>query len=298
MSDPAASRPPGLWKRLRRAIGRRTGDETEVDPVDVIREREEAGETMERDQKDMILKVAAFDRLRVSDVMVPRSAIKAVEIDATLAEVTALFVEHQHSRLPIYRENLDAPVGMVHVKDALALIAPADGASPTPPGEKVLPKLKRDILYVPPSMKLPSLLLKMRTTRCHLALVVDEYGGTDGLVSIEDLVEEIVGEIDDEHDDEEAPQVVARGEGVWEADARVDIEDFEDETGADLTLEDEEDVDTLGGLVFALVGRVPARGEIVKHPSGMEFEVMDADPRRIRRLRVRMVKPAAEPGST
>jgi CBS domain containing-hemolysin-like protein len=252
---------------------------------------------MERDQKDMILKVAAFDRLRVSDVMVPRSAIKAVEIDATLAEVTALFVEHQHSRLPIYRENLDAPVGMVHVKDALALIAPADGSSPTPPGEKVLPKLKRDILYVPPSMKLPSLLLKMRTTRCHLALVVDEYGGTDGLVSIEDLVEEIVGEIDDEHDDEEAPQVVARGEGVWEADARVDIEDFEDETGADLTLEDEEDVDTLGGLVFALVGRVPARGEIVKHPSGMEFEVMDADPRRIRRLRVRMVKPAAEPGA-
>lgn len=295
MSDPAAPRPPGLWKRLRRALGRRPGDETEVDPMDVIREREEAGETMERDQKDMILKVAAFDRLRVSDVMVPRSAIKAVEVDATLAEVTALFVEHQHSRLPIYRENLDTPVGMVHVKDALALIAPLDGSAPTPQAERVLPKLKREILYVPPSMKLPSLLLRMRTTRCHLALVVDEYGGTDGLVSIEDLVEEIIGEIDDEHDDDEAPQLLARGDGVWEADARVDIEDFEEETGADLTLEDEEDVDTLGGLVFALVGRVPARGEIVKHPSGVEFEVMDADPRRIRRLRARIAAPAAEP---
>lgn len=297
MSDPAPSRAPGLWKRLRRALGRQPGDETEVNPADVIREREEAGETMERDQKDMILKVAAFDRLRVSDVMVPRSEIKAVEVDATLAELAALFVEHQHSRVPIYRETLDAPLGMVHVKDVLALLAPGEGASPAASGDKVLPRLKRDILYVPPSMKLPTLLLKMRTTRCHLALVVDEYGGTDGLVSIEDLVEEIVGEIDDEHDDEETSGIIARGDSVWEADARVDIEDFEDQTGCDLTLEDEEDVDTLGGLVFALVGRVPARGEIVKHPSGMEFEVVEADPRRIRRLRARWIRPSAEPAA-
>jgi CBS domain containing-hemolysin-like protein len=294
MSDPAPSRSPGLWKRLRRALGRRPGEDADVDPMEVIREREEAGETMERDQKDMILKVAAFDRLRVSDVMVPRSEIKAVEVDATLAEVAALFVEHQHSRVPIYRETLDAPVGMVHVKDVLALLAPGEGAIPAAGGDKILPKLKRDILYVPPSMKLPTLLLKMRTTRCHLALVVDEYGGTDGLVSIEDLVEEIVGEIDDEHDDEEASGIVSRGDGVWDADARADIEDFEEQTGCDLSLEDEEDVDTLGGLVFALVGRVPARGEIVKHPSGMEFEVMEADPRRIRRLRARWVRPAAD----
>lgn len=294
MSDPAPSRSPGLWKRLRRALGRRPGEDADVDPMEVIREREEAGETMERDQKDMILKVAAFDRLRVSDVMVPRSEIKAVEVDATLAEVAALFVEHQHSRVPIYRETLDAPVGMVHVKDVLALLAPGEGAIPAAAGDKILPKLKRDILYVPPSMKLPTLLLKMRTTRCHLALVVDEYGGTDGLVSIEDLVEEIVGEIDDEHDDEEASGIVSRGDGVWDADARADIEDFEEQTGCDLSLEDEEDVDTLGGLVFALVGRVPARGEIVKHPSGMEFEVMEADPRRIRRLRARWVRPAAD----
>jgi len=126
---------------------------------------------------------------------------------------------------------------------------------------------------------------------------VDEYGGTDGLVSIEDLVEEIVGEIDDEHDDEETSGIIARGDSVWEADARVDIEDFEDQTGCDLTLEDEEDVDTLGGLVFALVGRVPARGEIVKHPSGMEFEVVEADPRRIRRLRARWIRPSAEPAA-
>lgn len=294
MSDPAPSRSPGLWRRLRRALGRRPGEDADVDPMEVIREREEAGETMERDQKDMILKVAAFDRLRVSDVMVPRSEIKAVEVDATLAEVAALFVEHQHSRVPIYRETLDAPVGMVHVKDVLALLAPGEGAIPAAAGDKILPKLKRDILYVPPSMKLPTLLLKMRTTRCHLALVVDEYGGTDGLVSIEDLVEEIVGEIDDEHDDEEASGIVSRGDGVWDADARADIEDFEEQTGCDLSLEDEEDVDTLGGLVFALVGRVPARGEIVKHPSGMEFEVMEADPRRIRRLRARWVRPAAD----
>lgn len=285
----------GFWRRWTKALRRKAGPDSSVDPMQLLRARAESGEAMERGQKDMIVKVASFDRLSVDDVMVPRADIVAVAADATLGEVARLFAEHQHSRMPIYRDNLDNPLGFVHVKDMLALLTPNEaGQLPSDVNDLPLGRLKRDLLYVPTSMKLPNLLLQMRAKRCHMALVVDEYGGTDGLVTIEDLVEEIIGDIDDEHDDLETDLITDRGPGLWEADARVELDDFSARAGVDLALEDlEDDIDTLGGLVFALAGRVPPRGEILRHPTGYEFEVIDADPRRIRRVRVRSAVAAA-----
>jgi CBS domain containing-hemolysin-like protein len=284
-----------FWKRWAPKL-RNKDASLGLDPAELLREREQSGETIERDQKDMIVKAASFDRLAVRDVMVPRADITGVEANTNLGEVARMFADHQHSRMPIYSENLDTPMGFVHVKDILALLTPAeDGSVKAKPDELVLPRLKRDLLYVPMSMKLPNLLLQMRAKRCHMALVIDEYGGTDGLVTIEDLVEEIIGDIDDEHDDLDQDLIADVGNGVWTADARVELEIFSARAGVDFMLEDmEDDIDTLGGLVFALAGRVPPRGEILQHPTGYDFEVIDADPRKIKRLRIRSPKAVAK----
>ena len=296
--DPSSSNDTskqGFWKRWGPKL-RNKDTSAGLDPAELLREREQSGETIERDQKDMIVKAASFDRLAVRDVMVPRADITAVEVNTNLGEVARMFADHQHSRMPIYSENLDTPMGFIHVKDVLALLTPAvDGSVKAKPDELVLPRLKRDLLYVPISMKLPNLLLQMRAKRCHMALVIDEYGGTDGLVTIEDLVEEIIGDIDDEHDDLDQDLIVDIGNGVWDADARVELDTFSARAGVDFTLEDlEDDIDTLGGLVFALAGRVPPRGEILHHPTGYDFEVIDADPRKIKRLRIRSAKAVAK----
>jgi CBS domain containing-hemolysin-like protein len=285
----------GFWKRWGPKL-RHKDSSLGLDPAELLREREQSGETIERDQKDMIVKAASFDRLSVRDVMVPRADITAVEADTNLGDVARMFADHQHSRMPIYSENLDTPMGFIHVKDILALLTPdLDGSIKAKPDELILPRLKRELLYVPISMKLPNLLLQMRAKRCHMALVIDEYGGTDGLVTIEDLVEEIIGDIDDEHDDLDTDMIVDSGNGVWDADARVELDVFAARAGVDLTLEDlEDDIDTLGGIVFALAGRVPPRGEILSHPTGYDFEVIDADPRRIKRVRIRSAKAVAK----
>jgi CBS domain containing-hemolysin-like protein len=219
--------------------------------------------------------------------MVPRADIVAVEEQTSLKELIEGLRKEQHSRLPIYRETLDDPIGLVHIKDLLSLVEIGeDGTMHWP--DVPIAKIRRNLLFVPASMPALDLLLQMQTTHMHLALVIDEYGGTDGLVSIEDLVEEIVGDIDDEHDVVEAPQLKALPDGGWEADARLDLDDFREQTGIELGLEGEdEEVDTLGGLVASVLGRLPQRGEIVPHPSGLEFEVLEADPRRVKRLRVR-----------
>lgn len=245
-----------------------------------------------RKRREEILRAAHLDILKVYDIMVPRADIVAVDLATPLAEVVALFAEAAVSRMPIYRDSLDDPVGMVHVKDLVNEIARGGGITDNARGqERVLPRLRRDILFVPPSMRLSSLLLKMQTSRIHMALVIDEYGGTDGLLSIEDLVEQIVGDIEDEHDDEvDTHSLVNAGLGVWEVDARVPIPDVEAAIGLGLSNEEwGDEIDTMGGLVFALLGRVPIRGEIVHHPAGLDVEVLDADPRRLKRLRVRLV---------
>ena len=250
---------------------------------------EAAGQTQDLSSQErvMLANLLKFGGLKVGDVMVPRADIVAVELQTELPELVRIFREAQHSRLPVYRETLDDPVGMIHVKDVLGL------SETGPDGHLRWPKtpiagLKREVLFVPAAMSALDLLLKMQTTRIHLALVVDEYGGTDGLVSIEDLVEEIVGDIDDEHDTDAEPEIVKRADGGFDADARVDLERFKEATGIELAAENEnEEVDTLGGLVASVLGRVPARGEIVSHPAGVEFEVLEADPRRVKRLRIR-----------
>jgi len=236
------------------------------------------------DQKEMRLRIAEFENARVEDVMIPGAEIVAVEMGTNLEGLLKIYADAAHSRLPIYRESLDDPVGMVHIKDVVAEISrEPNGAEAN--GEMLLERLRRDILYVPASMRLTDLLVKMQTSRIHLALVVDEYGGTDGLVSLEDMVEEIVGEIEDEHD-EDVAMLVRRGRLAWEVDARMEAKDFAEETGLDLGLEEHE-VDTLGGVAFALAGRVPLRGEVLPHPNGCEIEILDADARRIYRLIVR-----------
>ncbi|NEX94251.1 hemolysin family protein [Caulobacter sp. 17J65-9] len=244
---------------------------------------------------DLVDQAEAFQSLRVADVMTPRADIVAVEISTTLAEVVKAFVEAEHSRMPIFRETLDDPVGVVHIKDVVKLLAPAEGKAGPNWSEPVLHRLKREVLYVPASMRAQDLMLKMQTARAHMALVIDEFGGTDGLLTLEDLVEAVVGEIEDEHDVEAAASVVQRPGGVIEADARAPLEELESMLGGELTPPDqEEEVDTLGGLVTVLAGRVPQRGEVIPHPAGFDFEVIDADPRRVKRLRVRRVE-RAEP---
>lgn len=252
---------------------------------------------------DIVDQAEAFAALRISDVMTPRADISALEISMPLAEVVRTFVEVEHSRMPIYRETLDDPVGVVHIRDLLKLIAPPPGsdgieAAHVPPWqEPVLRRLRREVLYVPASMGAQDLLLRMRVARMHMALVIDEFGGTDGLVTLEDLVEAVVGEISDEHDLEAEPDIVERPGGVLECDARTPLELLEHRLGGPLATPDEEEIDTVAGLVAALAGRVPQRGEVIVHPDGHEFEVIDADPRRIRRLRIRPSAPESTSGS-
>lgn len=246
----------------------------------------------------------ALDLLRVADVMVPRADIVGVEVSTPLDELAQRFAEAAHSRLPIYRETLDDPVGVAHIKDVVGHLAPSEDGERLPGWlqKQILPAISRPLLFAPPSMRASDLLRRMQGRRMHMALVVDEYGGTDGLVTLEDLIEPIVGDIEDEHDDEDSPAILARGPGVWDVDARAEIDDFEAVVGEEIAAEDEdEDVDSLGGLVFTLIGRVPERGEVIRHPTGYEFEVIEADSRRIKRMRVRAAhrkpRPAAVPAA-
>lgn len=255
---------------------------------EVIEESDAVDRPLAREERSMMLKLLSFGELTVADVMVPRADIIGVEVSTSLDDLVRMFRDAQHSRLPVYRESLDNPIGMVHIKELIGLAVSESEGAPHP---KTIQDIRRDVLFVPPSMPVVNLLVKMQATRIHLALVIDEYGGTDGLASIEDLVEQIVGDIEDEHDTEEAIEIVPRGDGEFDASARVDLEEIERLVGFKLA-DDEaaEEIDTLAGLVFSLVGRVPQRGEIVKHPVGIEFEVLDADPRRLRRLRIRVTK--------
>jgi CBS domain containing-hemolysin-like protein len=241
---------------------------------------------------DLVDQAEAFKSLRVSDVMTPRADIFALEISTPLAEVVRAFVDSEHSRMPVYRDTLDDPVGVVHIKDMMKLIAPADVAPESAPQplwrDPILHRLRREVLYVPASMRTADLLLRMRVQRIHMALVIDEFGGTDGLVTLEDLIEAVVGEISDEHDEASTPEIVSRPGGLLEADARAPLDELEALLGLSLSPADhDEEIDTVAGLVATLAGRVPQRGEVIVHPDGFEFEVMEADPRRIRRLRIR-----------
>ena len=294
---------------------------------DALKSGGEAGQQFSAEEREMLIRLLRFGASRVDDIMVPRADIIAVEEDEPIGEVVRLFEEAGISRIPIYHETLDDPRGMVHIKDLFRwLSAEAAGRPIVEPRKKdegrtdalkreaeaeassgadrrhdlslidlkrpiSAAKIRRPVLYVPPSMPAMSLLIRMQTSRVHMALVVDEYGGTDGLVTIEDLVEQIVGDIEDEHDEAEDEHVVEDPKLGLVASGRTPVSEIEELFSLQLlTPEEQEDIDTLGGLVFQIVGRVPTRGEVIQHPSGLEFEILEADPRRVKRLKIHRPK--------
>jgi CBS domain containing-hemolysin-like protein len=288
MSD--AGQRPGLFWKIQGML-RRKEAESIRDQVEELIERQEAPSeaskgdgsvaSLDAEERALLGNVLRLRGITAYDVMVPRADIMAIPESHSLAETIALIQTEGHSRYPIYRDGLDDIIGMVHIKDVFAAIGKDEKAF-------ALADILRRPLFVVPSIPVLDLLLQMRQARVHMALVVDEYGGIDGLITIEDLVETIVGDISDEHDEIEAQQITERPDGALDLDARTPIAAFEGRLGAVLTDEERAaDIDTVGGLVFTLAGRVPAKGELVSHPSGLEFRILEADPRRIRRLRVR-----------
>ena len=291
MNDPSGSRSPrengasddslvqtvrGWLKTLRRA---RPGESVRDTLEELFEEREEAEIPIDDHERRLLTNVLHLRDVTAYDVMVPRADIIGLDTRTNLEELIKVIDLKGHSRYPVYRGTLDDAVGLVHIKDVLMMVASGKPFA--------LQRIVRKVLFVSPSVRVLDLLLEMRLKRTHMALVVDEYGGIDGLVTIEDLVEQIVGEIEDEHDRDVEPDFIERADGVIEADARMPLEEFEAKVGPLLDEEDRENIDTLGGLVFFLAGRVPSRGELIPHPAGLEFEVVDADPRRIKRLRLR-----------
>jgi CBS domain containing-hemolysin-like protein len=278
-------------------LAMRVGLSSQFDARAVIEEalKNDDGATFTQRERAMLQKTLRFKELRVEDVMLPRREIVAVEEETSLAELLGVFAQVNHSRIPVYRHTLDEPLGMVHGKDVMrwiiALGAPDQPGDGLNLGKVDLSKtiaettLTRELIFAPPSMSALDLLVRMQARHIHLALIIDEHGGTDGLVSIEDLLEEVVGDIEDEHDTYHEPLIQKDGDVVI-ADARAEIEDVEAKIGFNLTSAGDEDVDTLGGLVFTMLGRVPGRGEAITHPAGVEFEVLDADRRRVKKLKL------------
>lgn len=292
-------------------LGMRSGATIREDITEALAQDSENGQSsdLSAQERVMLSNVLSLRERRVGDVMVPRADIIAVPADATLDELLALFRTAGHSRLPVFDDSLDDPRGMVHIRDFLEFIAERGyvepGAGLSAPVLHDLgavdlkitlsaAKILRPVLYVPPSMPAVDLLVRMQATRTHIALVIDEYGGTDGLVSIEDLIEIVVGDIEDEHDLDEAPAIVPIGDDRFTADARATLDDLRDATGIDLSeTEVAEEIDTLGGLIVTLAGRVPAPGEVIEGPEGLAFEIIEADPRRIKRLSIHRRGPIA-----
>ncbi len=296
----------GFFTRLARAwFGWRSGT-TRAD-IEVVLESTGSGETgVSPEERTMLKNILAMRGRRIEDVMVPRGDIVAVPQDISLGELVKVFENAAHSRLVVYDDTLDAPTGMVHIRDLIAFMTARATVDPEKNAKRKKPlpagldlkaidlstplsttKIVREMLFVPPSMPALDLLAKMQTTRIHLALVVDEYGGTDGLVSIEDVVEQIVGDIADEHDEDALPSVVHQADGSFVADARATLEDVTKAVGPEFNVGDAGlEVDTLGGYLMTRSGRLPLRGELVPGPAGFEIEVLDSDPRRIKKVRI------------
>jgi CBS domain containing-hemolysin-like protein len=283
----------GIWRGIRTLL---FGDEQEETLRDRIEEaidehEDEGGKAPAGDlapiERQMLKNLLHFGERDAGDMGVPRADIVAVEEGTSFADLVALFAEAGHSRLPVYRGELDTIIGMVHIKDVFAILATGAAHPPSIAG------LIRQPVYVPQSMGALDLLAQMRSSRTHLAVVLDEYSGTEGLITIEDLIEEIVGEIEDEHDDAPTALLVPIDGGGWEADARAELEDVAETVDARLG-EVEEDVDTIGGLAFVLAGHVPQVGECLHHDSGWTLEVIDADTRKVNRLRLHPPEERAE----
>ena len=281
-----ASSNGGFLRGFLRRLRRREKNEAVREAIEgLIEETPESDTPISEDQRVLLANILKLRDKTVADVMVPRVDIVSVAADLPLDEVVRLIQNEAHSRYPVYRESLDDVIGMIHIKDVLTYWGTAKKFN--------LRDILRRVVFVAPTLPVLDMLLDMRRARTHMALVVDEFGGTDGLLTIEDLVEEIVGEIEDEHDVAEAPTIARRADGTIDVNGRTPVEMLEQEIGNVLSEDERNEVDTVGGLIFSLLGRIPERGEVVRHPSGVEFEVLDVDPRRIRRLRVRPSTAAA-----
>ncbi len=285
------------WRWLRTLLLGRDPDATLRDQIEEAIEDHkgdaESADDLSATERTMLRNLLDFGNARVDDVMVPRADIVAFDKAASFEALVELFAEAGHSRVPVFEEDLDHVVGMVHIKDVYAVVAPLAGIAEVAPADTDIADFLRPVLFVPASMGVLDLLARMRIERTHMAIVIDEFGGTDGIVTIEDLLEAIVGDIEDEHD-EETEGLMALGDDLYEADARVDVTDLEAAIGQPLS-DENDDVDTLGGLVALLAGRVPAIGETIVHDNGWRFEVIDGDTRRIARLRIHPPAERAEP---
>jgi len=277
-----------LWRGMRHLI---FGDDSEptlrAEIEEAIDEAEESGPVagdLSPAERQMLRNLLHFGEQTAGDICVTRGDIISVASNISFDDLVRAFADAGHSRLPVYGESLDSVIGMVHIKDVFV-------ANVDPSRDRSMKSLMRDPLFVPESMGVIELLARMRAQRVHLAIVVDEFGGTEGLVTIEDVVEEIVGEIEDEHDEAERGMLTMLDEGLWEADARLELEELAEAVDARLSSVDDE-VDTLGGLVFLLAGHIPSKGECVTHPSGWKLEAIDSDPRKI--IRVRLHAPTTE----
>jgi CBS domain containing-hemolysin-like protein len=277
-----------LWRGMRHLI---FGEESEPtlreeieDAIDEAEESRPVAGDLSPAERQMLRNLLHFGEQTAGEIAVTRGDIVAVQSEISFDELVRAFAEAGHSRLPVYRESLDDVIGMIHIKDVFV-------ASIDPARDRSLDALIREPLFVPESMGVLELLARMRADRVHLAIVVDEFGGTEGLVTIEDVVEEIVGDIEDEHDDAEAAMLTPLDDGLWEADARIELDELAEAVDPRLSSEEDE-VDTLGGLVFLLAGHIPDKGECVTHPSGWKLEAIDSDPRRI--IRVRLHAPEGE----
>ncbi len=278
----------GILRAFLRRLRRREKNEAVREAIEgLIEETPESDTPISEDQRELLANILKLRDKTVSDVMVPRIDIVGIAADMPLDEVVRLIQAEAHSRYPIYRESLDDVIGMIHIKDVLSYWGTSKKFN--------LRDILRRVVFVAPTLPVLDMLLDMRRSRTHMALVIDEYGGTDGLLTIEDLVEEIVGEIEDEHDVAETPTVSRRADGTIDVNGRTSVELLEREIGDILSEDERREIDTVGGLIFSLLGRIPERGEVVRHPSGVEFEILDVDPRRIRRLRVR--PPVASPSA-
>lgn len=319
--DTQAKNPASFWSRATRMLRPVPGSRIRQDLADALLTGESFGNAFSPEERAMLHNILRFREVRVEDVMVPRADIDAVDLNTTLGELMVIFEETGRSRMPVYSETLDDPRGMVHIRDLLSYVtkqarnrrrngsakaaaATAAAANGEKPDAKPAPKLAMDlsrvdlnktigeasiirkVLFVPPSMLASDLLERMQANRTQMALVIDEYGGTDGLASHEDIVEMVVGDIEDEHDDDQA-MFTQTSEDVFVADARVELEELAEAIGPDFDIADKlDDIDTLGGLIFAVLGRIPARAEVVQAMPGFEFHILDADPRRIKRVRI------------
>ena len=259
-----------------------TGNNNLKQSIETVLDNDLKGtEGISKHERLMLLNILKIDGIRSSDIMIPRADIGAVELNDSFEKVLEVFIKEAHSRVPIYEKNLDNIIGMIHIKDLV------NYQNQKKTETNFLQNLKREILEIPPSMPVLDLLLKMQLTRLHMGIVIDEHGCTDGLVTIEDVIEEITGEIEDEHDEKNLPMLIKSSLNTFEASARIEIDELQKVTNVEfLNSHDNDDVDTLGGLIFSITGRVPQRGEIIKHTSGTTFEIKDADPMKIKSVKV------------